>query len=92
MSPNRPTHWRLASTDWLDADRVELVLTAGDAEALVTCAVYCELPRAAHERALFELSVLDVEGASLDAAAEVARHTSQLESEFWDARAKGWWC
>ena len=89
---NRPTPWTLASTDWLDADRVELLLTAGDAEALVTCSVYVELPRAAHEGALFELSVLDVEGAALDAAAEVARHTDALEREFWAARAKGWWC
>jgi len=81
--------WTLESTDWLDATRVELYLTRGDEDALVTVRVDVDLPRAAHEPTLVDLVVLDIEGAPLDADHEVGRHVALIEREFWCGRVAG---
>lgn len=85
-----PAEWVLESTDWLDSERVELCLTAGDIETLVTVEVRVDLPRTASEPAYREeLVVVDVEGAPLDAEAEVERLRKQIVDEFWRGRPMG---
>jgi hypothetical protein len=77
--------WELQSSVWLTGERVELLFTRADGcDALVSVEVRLDLPRSpsepAHEE---ELVVLDVEGAALDAAREVARCRDVILSEFY---------